>query len=157
MFTGNIKNIVLFSCILSSLIFAREQEPSKNLAAYSNKISQISYSVGSHDHHAITFLCQKDPICMYTPLNYEQLHGKSLTKTYFLPRTQCADSQMRYFYEDLQESFKEIGIDLCIDEIKDTNYGLRMSFTMQSEDAYDIVKVIHDHNKTVTFTIVGKI
>jgi hypothetical protein len=157
MFIINLKNIVFFSCIFSSVIFARSDEPSKTIAAYNNKISQISYSVGSHDQHAITLRCQTNPICMYTPLSYKDSDSASLTKTYFLPRTQCADSQMRYFYEDLHESLKQIGIDLQIDEIKNLNYGLRMSFTMQSENAYDIIKVVNDDKKTVSFNIVAKI
>ncbi|MBV8661026.1 MAG: hypothetical protein JO129_02690 [Candidatus Dependentiae bacterium] len=133
-------------------------EPTTRLAAYSNKISEIIYSVGSDDQYALTFLCQDDPICMYTPLTYEDYSDDSLTKTYFLPRTQCTDSQIHYCYKDLHDRLKLIGIDLKVmNETKSFNYGLRLSFTMQSHDAYEIVKVIDSDKKTVRFDIVAKI
>ncbi len=157
MFIINVKNIVLFFCLSTTAIFAKYAEPSGTIAAYSNKISSIAYSAGSHDQYAITFVCQHDPICIYTPLSYNEIDGTSSTKTYFLPRTECADSEMRYFYDDVQASLKKVGIDLQIDQTKKGNYGLRLSFSMESEGAYDIVKVVHDATKTVSFNIVAKI
>ena len=154
--------IVLFSCV-TSVVFAVQPGPATTMAAYNNKISQISYSVGSHDQHAITFLCQKDPICMYTPLSYADHHDKSLTKTYFLPHTQCEGSHMQNFYGDLHESFKLLGIDLKIDDMTNLqygvrkNHGVRVTFTMQPDHAYDIVKVIDNDKKTVSFNLVAKI
>lgn len=152
----NIKFFVLFSCILSNVIFIWADAPSNILAAYNNRVSHISYSVGSHHEHAISLLCQYDPICIYTPLKYEDIGDYGLTKTYFLPRTKCADSEMRYFYDDLHQSLKLLGIDLQISDVKDLNYGIQMSFTMQSHDAYDIVKVIDGDKKMVRFHITAK-
>ncbi len=141
--------------ISQAMIFSNE--PSRYMAAYDNKISQISYSLGSDDQHAITFLCQQSPICMYTPLTYEQSSADSLTKTYFLPRMKNSNSKMNKFYHDLELNLKKIGIDLKVDEIEDVNYGLQMSFTTKAEDAYDIIKVIDADKKTVRFDIVAKI
>ncbi len=155
-FITNLKNIMLFCCLSTIAIFAREQEPSGTIAAYNNKILSVAYSVGSHDQHAITFFCQNDPICIYTPLSYDDSDSSSLTKTYFLPRTQCADSQMRYFYDDIHGALAQIGIDMQIDQTKKYNYGLRVTFTMQSENAYDIVKVVNADTKTVSFNIIAK-
>lgn len=153
----NIKMLALFSYILMSAVSVRADEPSNILAAYHNRISQISYSVGSHDERAISLLCQYDPICVYTPLKYEDVGNDSLTKTYFLPRTKCADLDMRYFYDDLHHSLKLLGIDLQISDVKDLHYGVQMSFTMQSHAAYDIVKVIDSDKKMVRFHIIAKI
>lgn len=133
-------------------------ESTTMLAAYSNQISQITYSVGSDDQYALAFLCQNDPICMYTPLTYEESCDGSLTKTYFLPRTQCEKSQMYYCYKDLHAKLKLIGIDLKIrNDTSSLNYGLRISFTMKPDDAYDIVKIIDTDKKIVRFDIVAKI
>src|SRR3989339_164152 len=157
----NVTMIVLFSCVVSSVILAIQSEPATTMAAYNNKISQISYSVGSHDQHAITFLCQRDPICMYTPLSYADHHDKSLTKTYFLPHTQCENLHMQNFYGDLYESFKLLGVDLKIDDIKNSqydvrkNHGVRVTFTMQPDHAYDIVKVVDNDKKTVSFNLLA--
>lgn len=156
-FIKNTKIVVFFSCILSTVIFIHGQGPISTVAAYTNKISQISHSIGSHDQYAITFVCQKDPICMYTPLSYEEIDGDSLTKSYFLPRVKYTDLQLRYMKDDLRKSCKSFGIDLQIDEIKEDNYGLRMSFTMQNNDDYDIIKVIDSDSKSVRFDIVAKI
>ena len=155
--------IILFFSVLSFTIFAIQPGPATVMAGYDNKISQIAYSVGSHDQHALTLLCQKNPICIYTPLSYADHQDASLTKTYFLPRTQCEGSKMQSFYTDLHESFKLLGIDLKIDDMTDLNYGvrknhgIRLSFTMQPDHAYDIVKHIDSDKKTVSFTLVAKI
>ncbi|MDP3788470.1 MAG: hypothetical protein Q8Q60_04135 [Candidatus Chromulinivorax sp.] len=155
-FIINVKNKVLFVCLATTAIFGYQSEPSSTLAAYSNKISQIAYSAGSHDQYAITFFCQKDPICIYTPLRYEDSDSSSLTKTYFLPRTQCADPEMRYFYEDIHDALQLIGIDVQIENLKGLNYGVRISFTMQSDNAYGITKIVDADKKTVSFNIVAK-
>ncbi len=155
--------VVLFSCIVTSFVVARDPYLSSTMAAYNNKISQISYSVGSHDQHAITFLCQKNPICMYTPLRFEDIDSNSLTKTYFLPCTQCEKSHMQKFYKDLHTSFQELGINLTISDMEDLNYGVRkhhgvrLSFTMEPDHRYDISKVIDSDKKTVSFNLSPKI
>lgn len=149
--------VALIQTVVMVQAVGAPKEPSQTLQAYRNKISQISYSLGSDDQRAITFLCQNDPICMYIPLTFEDSEDVSLKKTYFLPRTKCSDFQMRYFYEDLHDSLKSIGIDLQINDVKDYNYGLSMSFTMESADAYDIVKVVDRDKKMVRFDIVAKI
>ncbi|MBP6869796.1 hypothetical protein KBC04_02855 [Candidatus Babeliales bacterium] len=157
-FDGQFNNQIIVICLmLHGLLSARNDGPSNLLPAYSNQISQISYSVASDDRLAITFVCKHDPICMYTPLRYEDIAEDSLTKTYFLPRTKCVDSQMRYFYEELQGSLRKVGVDLKIEEIKDFQYGLRMSFTMQPDAQYDIVKVIDTEKNLIRFNIIGKI
>lgn len=156
MFLRGMKNIILFFCLSTAAIFAKEAQPSSMLAAYNNKIANIVYSVGSHDQCAITFFCENNPICIYTPLSLEDSQG-SLTKTYFLPRTKCADAEMRYVYDDICNALKNFGIDMQVEQFRSANYGLRVTFTMESSDAYDIVKVVDSGEKTVSFNIVAKI
>ena len=156
-FKVNLTVVMIVVAMIQTVMMTHAAMPSSTIAAYNNKISHISYSLGSDDQHAITFLCQNNPICMYTPLTYEDSFEKSLTKTYFLPRTKSLNSGMQKYYHELRENLQEIGIDLDIHEIEDDNYGLSMSFTMQSDDTYDIVKVIDSDKKTVRFDIVAKI
>lgn len=148
-----LRNLVVLLFIVSGMLVARSAEPVTTLAAYNNKISKILHSVGSHDKHAITFVCQKDPICIYTPLSFQDINKRSVTKTYFLPRTECTDSQLRFFYQDLRHAFAGLGVDLQISELKNANYGLRVSFSMQSDHLYDIAKVVNAQSNTVSFTL----
>jgi len=149
--------IIVISLLLSCSVFAWYDEPSAVMAAYNNKISHILYSAGSDDQYAITLVSEHNPICIYTPLLYEDSQDTSLTKTYFLPRMRCSDHEMRYFYEDLEKNLKRLGVELRVDEVKGINYGLQISFTMQSADVYDIIKVIDADRRMVRFEIVTKI
>ena len=100
---------------------------------------------------------------MYTAISFADHHDKSLTKTYFLPHTQSEGLNLKKIYGDLHESFKLLGIDLKIDDIKNSHYdirenhGVRVTFTMQPDHGYDIVKVIDNDKKTVSFNLVAKI
>ncbi len=147
----------LFICLASNAIVARQHEPSQMLLAYHNKILNISYVMDSDHKHSIQFSFEYDPICMYTPLSYKESLDSSLTKTYFLPRTKSTDLQISNFYEDLHESLQLLGIDVQITKIENKNYGLQISFTMQSDNFYDIVKIVDHDKKTVCFDIVAKI
>jgi len=129
--------------------------PTSNLLAYSNHISKMSYSVGSGDQHSLSLLCDKSPIAYYTPVRYEDSLPSSYRKTYFLPRTGSLDYQLKYFYNDVQDNLKMLGIILEIDEITGKYFGLQISFTMLS-DQYTIVKNIDTQNNIIRFDIFEK-
>lgn len=142
-----------------------DDEPSTILPAYRNHISQVSSTVGSDDQFALTFICQNNPICMYTPLTYEDCDELSRTKTYYFPCMSYTDEQRNYFFKDLPRSLKKMGIDVSVEEIKNNKllyslsqgYGLRISFTVQPGFSYDIVKCIDTEKKSVSFNFAGKI
>lgn len=141
-----------------------DDQPTTTLPAYQNKILGIVYSAGSDDQFAITFLCEQSPICIYTPLRYEDTGEGSRTKTYVLPFTSCMQSQAKYLYEDLPKMLKKSGISLKVEAMKTDRtlkyfskyYGIRMTFTMESDEVYDITKVIDADKKLVSFNIIGK-
>lgn len=161
---GGVMRIFIMNLILAVFVFGMSQSAIlakadivKTIAAYDNKVTSIAYSVGSNDQYAITLSSQRDPICIYVPLNYKNNASDSLTKTYIFPRMKCSDSQLRYFYNDLHRCLKQIGIDLQVEAFEKAYYGLRLSFTMQSPDAYDIIKIIDADKKLVRFKIIAKI
>lgn len=155
--TVQVKIIALVMIIFTTLLSGKTNQLSTTLPAYHNKISDISYAVGSDDQHALTFALQQEPICMYTPLQYQDLHEMSLRKTYFLPRTTCADAHTRYFYDDVKKSLQPLGIDVHFKEINDIHYGLQMVFTIASESKYDVVKIVDTDKKLIHFNFVAKI
>lgn len=149
-----IVNMVIVMIILGFLecrMHARHAKPSNNLIAYHNKILNISGVLD--DQMAIVLQSQADPICIYTPLTYEQAGAASLQKIYFLPRTKYADLHN----DQMKNLLQPLGINLDMQEIAGKNYGLRMIFTMQSDDAYKIIKVVDTDKKTVRFDFVKKI
>ena len=159
---GAMKNFIMNSILTMFIIgvsqdaiLARGDE-TKTIAAYDNKVTSIVYSVGSNDQHAITLTSERDPICIYVPLSYKDNSDDSLTKTYILPRMKSSKSQLRYLNDDLRQRLEKIGVDLQIEAFEKTYYGLRLSFTMQSPDAYDIVRIIDANKKSVRFEIVAK-
>ena len=149
-----IVNMIIVMVILGFLecgMHARHAKPSNDLIAYHNKI--LHMHAAGDDQTAIVMQSQADPICIYTPLTYEQADATSLQKTYFLPRTKYADLHN----DQMKNLLQPLGINLDMQKIAGKNYGLRMTFTMQSDDAYQIVKVVDTNKKTVRFEFVKKI
>ena len=138
-------------CILQA---SSGKQPSSTVPAYSNKIVEISYAVGSHNQHAITFTFEKAPICQYTPLTYQDLNNARLTQSYFLPRTEWKGLQKHYFYTELEQVLQKLGIELRIQDTNSIHYGLRLHFVMQPQRVYAITKVVDSQAKTVTFQFV---
>jgi len=160
---GGAMKIFIMNSILTMFVIGMSQgivlskaDVSKTIAAYENKITSIAYSVGSGDQHALTLSSQLDPICIYVPLTYKDYGDDSLTKTYIFPRMKSSDSQLRYLQNDLRHRLAKIGINLQINAFEKDYHGLRLGFTMQSADAYDIIKIINADKKSVRFEIVAK-
>lgn len=164
--------IVFIILVMHSVLCAQDKNsfffkdlPSTYLPAYQNVITEVSYTVANHNQIAITLHCDKNPICMYTPLTYEDLSQTYGTKTYYLPCTSCTKDQLRYFSERVGALLDKAGIVFRIEEIKkirglhflSKSCGLRVSFMIKSQSDYDIAKIIDDKNKTISFNIVEKI
>lgn len=172
-FYGQFNNqIIVMILMMHGLLSAQSEswfygnDPLTTLPAYKNQVAQILCSVGSDDQLAVTFICDQSPICMYTPLSYADIDTKSVTKTYYLPSVSCTRGQLDYCSQYLHDSFKKVGVDVKIEEIKNfdrtfnflaKNYGLRVSFTMQPGVSYDIAKVVDVEKKLVSFNFIGKI
>ena len=154
-FIINMFIVMIFLGFLECFAHARDAKPSNNLVAYHNKISNILYV--QDDSAAIIVQSQFDPICIYTPLTYEETGDESLQKTYFLPRTRYAHLHSHAMSEQLQHLLDSLGIHLRMQEVVGKNYGLQMIFTMPSDDAYEITKVVDTDKKMVRFDFVKKI
>lgn len=144
------------ACVLEAKSLKNTYELSTTLAAYRNKISDISYTLGTNDQHIVTISFQSRPIYIYTPLSCEDSSEASLTKTYFLPHTKSTTAQMHYINEDVRNALKILGIDVSIQKIiHPKNDGLQINFMMQTDSAYKIVKRIDTDKKTIEFEIVA--
>lgn len=172
-FYGQFNNqIIVIILMMHSLLSAQTEnwlygnDHLTTLPAYKNQISDIVCSVGSDDQLAVTFVCDQNPICMYTPLSYQDIDNSSLTKHYYLPLTTCTQGQLDYCSQYVYKCFKKVGVEVKIEEVKNfdrtfsflaKNYGLRISFTMQPGISYDITKVIDAEKKLVSFNFLGKL
>lgn len=149
-------SVVLCIVIVNENVSTVSFDPDAVMPGYKNKISHVAYGVGSYSQHAVTFAFEETPICMYTPLSYQDMLN-SEKKTYFLPKTVAVGNQIRYFYHDLTQLLHELGIRLDIHEVTDIHYGLQMTFTMPSEKKYEIVKIVDSEKKLIHFNFVQKI
>lgn len=140
-----------------NMVYARPMQPSSTLAAYHNKVVNM-YDVDEHNNqHAMVMSFVHHPVCIYTPLSYQDSLVTSLQKTYFLPKTRLSDFQKDVKYRNLCQSLQKLGIVLQIDEITGVHYGLQINFIMPSYDQYDITNKIDHDQKIVRFDIVKKI
>jgi len=153
---SNVALVTLVFCMVSGLLYAKGEEPCEKIAPYENKISHVLYSLASGDQQAISFVCKEKPICFYAPQSYDEM-AQGLTKSFMLPRTGYVESTMQYFHEDFSDELHELGISMKIDTFHEKNYGLLVTFTLQPESKYDLVKVVDPVKNMVTFNIVNKI
>ena len=126
-------------------------KPSNDLLAYQNKIVSIA-----GDDHSVVVQSQVNPICIFTPLTYAEIGDATLQKTYFFPRTRYADLKKSKLSLQLRDQLDAAGMSLRLEEVFGKNYGVRMIFTMQSCDTYDIEKFVDVDKKTVRFDFVKK-
>ncbi len=122
------------------------------IAAYHNKILDIDIIM--QNNVKVVVQLQSDPICIYTPMTYDEINNQYIAQTYFLPRTHFLDLNFNKIQNIIDQLFEQFGITLSFEKVTGKNYGMRMIFTCQSDNLYDIVKSIHTDDKTVIFDFV---
>jgi len=156
-FHGKINGLIAAVCLSSSLWAAHGDQPGSIIPAYENKISHILFSQGAQDQQALTFILENDPICVYTPLTFQNFMDDHYAKTYFFPRTKCHSSQIKYLEKELKHSLKQMGIDFYVRNIQNDHHGLSITFALEAFDAYDIIKVVDADKKMIRFELAAKI
>jgi hypothetical protein len=134
-------------------VYAHEREIFV-MKAYENKVAQIMYSIAQQNQHALSFGLERMPICMYTPLNMQELDASSLTKTYFLPRTRYKNSSVKLLHQQMIEKLKLLGVQVVIQEFQDKNYGIQMKFVFDPSCQYKVTHVVDTDNNVIHFNFV---
>jgi hypothetical protein len=122
------------------------------IAPYHNKILDIDMIM--ENNVQVVVQLQFDPICIYTPMTYDEIHNQDAEQTYFLPRTHFRDLNSNKMHNIIDQLFERFGITLSFEKVAGKNYGMRMIFTCQHGNRYDVIKAVDAHHKTVTFNFV---
>ncbi len=144
-------NMLLVMGFLGFLECFALAKPSNDLLAYHNDIMTIA-----GNDAGLVVQSKYDPICIFSPLVATELDDTSDQKTYFFPRTRYADIKKAGILAQLHDQLDRFGTQVNVQQVTGKNYGIRMIFTMQPDDSYDIEKVIDSDKKTVTFNFVKK-